>query len=158
MKNYAAYNLWANTTLINWLRSKPGALMDQEALSSFPSITATLEHIWKVQQYWFSVISGRQYTPPEFRGAAADIFELLIDQSAEMVEYISDMTATDLEGRYKVVNPWFECDLPRFEYLIQCMNHSTYHRGQVVTIGRSLGFTDAPMTDYNYYNVFGQPS
>jgi len=28
------------------------------------------------------------------------------------------------------------------------MNHSTYHRGQLVTMGRELGFTDPPKTDF----------
>jgi len=31
------------------------------------------------------------------------------------------------------------------------MSHSTYHRGQIITIGRNLGMTDAPMTDFNFY-------
>jgi uncharacterized damage-inducible protein DinB len=39
---------------------------------------------------------------------------------------------------------------------MHCMNHSTYHRGQIVTMGRNLGFTDAPMTDYNFYNVMAK--
>jgi uncharacterized damage-inducible protein DinB len=39
---------------------------------------------------------------------------------------------------------------------MQVMNHSTYHRGQIITIGRNLGFTDAPMTDYNFYNIHGK--
>src|SRR5690242_11895194 len=46
MKNYANYNLWANTTLVRWLKSKPAAELEQEVASSFPSIKLTLLHIW----------------------------------------------------------------------------------------------------------------
>lgn len=42
---------------------------------------------------------------------------------------------------------------PRYEFLHHCLNHSTYHRGQVVTIGRNVSLCDAPMTDFNYYNM-----
>jgi uncharacterized damage-inducible protein DinB len=31
------------------------------------------------------------------------------------------------------------------------MNHSTYHRGQLVTMGRELGFMDPPKTDFMQY-------
>jgi uncharacterized damage-inducible protein DinB len=32
-----------------------------------------------------------------------------------------------------------------------CMNHSTYHRGQIVTIARNLELTDPPSTDFMRY-------
>jgi uncharacterized damage-inducible protein DinB len=37
--------------------------------------------------------------------------------------------------------------------ILHCVNHATYtyHRGQLVTMGRSLEFTDALMTDYMFY-------
>jgi len=34
-----------------------------------------------------------------------------------------------------------------------CINHGTYHRGQIITIARNIGITDPPTTDYNYYNM-----
>jgi uncharacterized damage-inducible protein DinB len=41
--------------------------------------------------------------------------------------------------------------MKRFEMLQQCFNHGTYHRGQIVTLGRNLKITDAPATDYFFY-------
>jgi uncharacterized damage-inducible protein DinB len=41
--------------------------------------------------------------------------------------------------------------IPRFEMIQQVTMHSVYHRGQIITIGRQLGFTDAQNTDYMYY-------
>ena len=31
--------------------------------------------------------------------------------------------------------------------------HLCLHRGQLTTIGRNLGLTDVPTTDYNFYNM-----
>ncbi len=45
---------------------------------------------------------------------------------------------------------------PLVQYGLHVFNHSTYHRGQIVTIGRGLGYKDAPMTDYNFYNFFAK--
>jgi uncharacterized damage-inducible protein DinB len=36
----------------------------------------------------------------------------------------------------------------RADAIHHCMNHSTYHRGQIVTIARSLGIIDPPSTDF----------
>jgi uncharacterized damage-inducible protein DinB len=41
----------------------------------------------------------------------------------------------------------------KYEYLLRVVNHGTYHRGQIVTMGRNIGTTDASNTDYNFYNI-----
>lgn len=154
MKNYAAYNSWANITLVNWLKTKPEELLKKEVLSSFPSIELTLAHIWRAQVYWLSVIKKEEAAFPEaFKGELQDLLELLIIQSEELAAYIDEMTDETLQEHNLVVNPWFHCNFANFEYIQQIVNHSTYHRGQLITIGRNLGFTDAPITDYNFYNV-----
>jgi uncharacterized damage-inducible protein DinB len=32
-----------------------------------------------------------------------------------------------------------------------CINHQSFHRGQLVTFARQLGITDIPSTDYIVY-------
>ena len=32
--------------------------------------------------------------------------------------------------------------------ILHVMNHGTYHRGQLVTMGRELGISDPPKTDF----------
>ena len=157
MKNYADYNLWANTTLINFLKTKPAALLEQEVPSSFPSVRLTLLHMWQTECYWLSVI--KHETPPPakaFSGTIEEVFKLLIKSSAELARLIRSMSEVELQERTLIESPWFRCDFRNFEYIMQVANHSTYHRGQVVTIGRNLGFTDAPNTDYNFYNIDGK--
>jgi uncharacterized damage-inducible protein DinB len=157
MKNYADYNLWANTTLINFLKTKPVALLEQEVPSSFPSIRLTLLHIWQTECYWLSIIKREAPQPVKaFNGATDDVFKMLIESSTELARLIRSMTENDLQQRTLIESPWFRCDFRNFEYIMQVANHSTYHRGQVVTIGRNLGFTDAPNTDYNFYNIDGK--
>ena len=65
-----------------------------------------------------------------------------------------DYDQNQLLKKVKVESPWFKSDLPKYEYFQHLIIHGTYHRGQIVTIGRNIGITDAPMTDYNYYNVY----
>ncbi|MGN6396783.1 MAG: DinB family protein [Mucilaginibacter sp.] len=157
IRNYADYNLWANATLVNWLRTKPVEILAREVPSSFTTIKATMVHIWQTERYWLSVISGTE--PNEagpFNGAIEDAFVALAEQSDELADYVAGMASDEITENTKVISPWFQCDFQNFEYIMQCINHSTYHRGQIITIGRNLGFTDAPMTDYNFYNIHGK--
>ncbi|ASU32189.1 DinB family protein [Mucilaginibacter xinganensis] len=157
MKNYAGYNLWANVTLVNWLRTKPADILEQEVPSSFNSIKATIAHILDVQQYWLSVIKKAEPKVAErFNGTIEEAIAGLVESSDELADYVESMTDEALEANNLVISPWFQCDFQNFEYIMQVMNHGTYHRGQIITIGRNLGFPDAPMTDYNFYNIHGK--
>lgn len=157
MRNYVAYNAWANTTLINWLRTYPEEVLEQEVKSSFSGIKPTVLHICQTQAYWLSVIKKETFEPEnEFKGTIEDAFAMLIKQSEEFAAYLDQMTPESIEENNLVVNPWFNCDFANFEYIQQVMNHSTYHRGQITTISHHLGLSGAPMTDYNYYNIYGK--
>lgn len=158
MSNYADYNLWVNQQFVNWLSPKSDELLYAEVPSSFSTIMKTLDHIWSTEEYWFSVISETAPTEKKAENELSrdQIFEGLLNASAKLKQFIHSLSEEDLVKEVKITNPWFECELPISEYLIQVINHGTYHRGQIVTMGRNIGITDASNTDYNFYNVIKQ--
>ena len=158
MSNYADYNLWVNQQFVNWLSPKSDELLYAEVPSSFSTIMKTLDHIWSTEEYWFSVISETAPTEKKIENelSSDQIFEGLLNASAKLKQFIHSLSEEDLVKEVKITNPWFECELPISEYLIQVINHGTYHRGQIVTMGRNIGITDASNTDYNFYNVVKQ--
>ena len=158
MSNYADYNLWVNQQFVNWLSPKSDELLYAEVPSSFSTIMKTLDHIWSTEEYWFSVISETAATEKKAENELSrdQIFEGLLNASAKLKQFIHSLSEEDLVKEVKITNPWFECELPISEYLIQVINHGTYHRGQIVTMGRNIGITDASNTDYNFYNVVKQ--
>lgn len=158
MSNYADYNLWVNQQFVNWLSPKSDELLYAEVPSSFSNIMKTLDHIWSTEAYWFSVISQTPMTEKEsFEDLSKEeIFAGLLNSSTKLKHLINSITEEDLVQEVKITNPWFECELPIADYLIQVINHGTYHRGQIVTMGRNVGITDTSNTDYNFYNVVKQ--
>ena len=158
MSNYADYNLWVNQQFVNWLSPKSDELLYAEVPSSFSTIMKTLDDIWSTEEYWFSVISETAPTEKKAENELSrdQIFEGLLNASAKLKQFIHSLSEEDLVKEVKITNPWFECELPISEYLIQVINHGTYHRGQIVTMGRNIGITDASNTDYNFYNVVKQ--
>ena len=155
VRDYTTYNNWANRTLVRWLKTKPATAMEQVVPSSFPSIKETLVHIWDTQRFWLAVIQ-RTTPPPSFRmagfaGTLEQAFEGILEHSSEFEAYVNSLSEEELSEKIHLATPWFEANRSRFEYIHHTMNHSTYHRGQLITIGRNVGLTDAPMTDFNYY-------
>lgn len=157
LSNYAAYNHWANETLVNWLSTKPVELLSNEVPSSYSSILKTLNHIWAVEEFWQQVLSeaaptpGNRYMATEFD--ANEILPGLVARSRSLRDMIQSLPAEAYDEVINLDFPWVKGAQPRSELILHTFNHSTYHRGQLTSIGRRLGFTDAPMTDYNFYNM-----
>jgi uncharacterized damage-inducible protein DinB len=160
MKSFTNYNAWANRALVNWLKTKPVDVMDKEIASSFPSIQQTLVHIWDTERFWSSVL--QQQPPPVsfrmegFHGSLEEVFEGIVQRSDDLASYIYTLSDEAMQEEVAFTSPWISGKAARSEYLLQVLNHSTYHRGQVITIGRNVGLTDAPMTDYNFYLLYGK--
>ncbi|SKD00778.1 Uncharacterized damage-inducible protein DinB (forms a four-helix bundle) [Chitinophaga ginsengisegetis] len=154
--NYAGYNLSVNQQFVNWLSRKSDEQLHQEAPSSFSSILKTLNHIWGMEEYWYSIICQK----PDFVNRYGiedlkreEVFQGLVNRSQILAEDIKSFSERDLVEKIKVVSPWFEANQSRYEYIQHFVNHGTYHRGQIVTIGRNIGITDAPGTDYLFFNL-----
>lgn len=152
LQDMAAYNLWAISRLTDWLRSKPAVLLEATAASSFPGIKATLLHILEVEREWLD----RLLPSPVSRWQEIDrgleaVLDALEEQAGEWNDYVQSLSDDELqEDCY--CNAFFdEICRPKYEIIQHCLNHSTYHRGQVVTIGHQVGLKDAPMTDYLFY-------
>ncbi|MGF7027663.1 MULTISPECIES: DinB family protein [Sphingobacterium] len=151
----AEYNDWVVNKYINWLADKSDDQLNQEVPSSFPTILKTLNHILQTQEYWWSHISeSNDFDFEKKRTTKEEIFEALRRNSVQLVDYVHKLSELDLEKNIKVESPWFQCDFTKYEYIQQLILHGTYHRGQIVTMGRAIGIADAPMTDFNYWNIY----
>lgn len=155
MTNYADYNLWVNQQFVNWLSPKSDELLHKELPSSYSSIIKTLNHIWATEEYWYAIIAKTpEYDARENVELVTDeVLKGLVNRSVQLAQLIASLSEEELSEKIKIESPWFQCELPRYDYLMQVINHGTYHRGQIVTIGRNIGITDASNTDYNFYNV-----
>ncbi|HRI62425.1 MAG TPA: DinB family protein, partial [Saprospiraceae bacterium] len=135
-----------------WLKTKPLELMTREVPSSFPSLHLTLLHVWSAEKVWLERL---QQAPTEaflfqvFQGTTEEIFEGMLKNSLNFDAYVKlqneDFFLQICHFRFLNGN---EDSRLRHQMILHCMNHSTYHRGQIVTIARNLGLTDPPSTDY----------
>jgi uncharacterized damage-inducible protein DinB len=161
LQDYTAYNLWANERIIHWLKTKPAEKMSQFVASSFPSLRTTLLHIWAAEDIWLQrlqQISPTAFLSTTFQGTDTELFERLLQNSESFKNFVHRQSAEffDLTISYKhTTGKQFE--QYSAEIILHCMQHSTFHRGQIITIARNLEITDPPKTDYIEYVRLKQP-
>ena len=151
----AKYNQWANTKAIEWLNSLTDDQWTQPLVSSFPSIAETVLHIVAAEQVWYERlmnIENPSWLPFTFKGDRLDTLRLWENSSQLLVDFIANIQDVHLASlqHYKRINGEAFTQ-PVYEILSHVLNHSTYHRGQLVTMLRQVGFIAVSSTDLLLY-------
>ncbi len=155
LKDYVAFNVWANTLMVNWLKAQPTALLSQEVPSSFPTIRLTLLHMLVVEESWLHDLQGLPSGDSlydSYDGPIPELFNILLEKSAEFADYVSAMSETAMQEICEY--PRYDGTMerrPKLEIIHHCMNHSTFHRGQLVSMAHILGLSNPPQTDFMAY-------
>lgn len=154
LSDYADFNLWATRAFASWLAAAPAEWLEKELHSSFPTIRFTLLHICGAEEVWLYRMNGQ--APPDYRfltdyfaGSTAEAMAKWVEKAQEFAAYVHALSDAELEEicAFRLLNGT-EDARPRYQMIQHCINHSTYHRGQIITMGRTLGLTDPPPTDY----------
>jgi uncharacterized damage-inducible protein DinB len=156
ISNYAAFNEWANTEIVTWLKTLNKELLYKKTTSSYPSIDYTLQHILRGQKFWLLFITGQNtsnFNWAVYEGEVERIMEELIESSAEMKKVYSSFSEQELLEVLYLDVPWAKNSRSRYDYIVHIINHGSFHRGQIVTMARSIGITEGIVnTDYNIFN------
>jgi uncharacterized damage-inducible protein DinB len=144
------FNAWANRRVLD---ACDGLSIDQftrDLRSSFPSIRDTLAHIAAAQWIWNERWHGASpAAPPDWMKAAdrAALAEHLGSIDRQLIEFVSGLGGADLEKVCEYRNMSGQASAqPLWQPIQHLANHSTYHRGQIITMLRQLG-SQAPRTD-----------
>lgn len=142
----AGYNRWANARFVERLQTESDALLDQPLASSFPTLRDTLLHIRDAENAWMHRLEG--ITPVPWPAETDRTIESLLKysnrlykivQAADEEWLLGSVAYQDLRGnRHEQV---------RWQMLLHCFNHGTQHRGQLITMMRTLGLASIPAND-----------
>lgn len=151
--HYTNYNLWANTKFTEALKSIGLPLLDQEIKSSFPSLRKTVHHIWAAEAVWYKRLHGE--SPPSLPEPTNDFPEfakLLSSCSQSFIDLLKNKDENFLVQvrAYKDTRGNTHSNM-HWQMIMHCMNHSTFHRGQLITMLRQVGATTVPTTDLIVY-------
>ncbi|GFZ98274.1 protein DinB [Paenibacillus marchantiophytorum] len=158
MKSYE-YHAWANGRVFARLAELSEETLHQELKDVFPSLYAGLVHIYQVDTVWLAAVQGRSYE--EAKELRAKVQEKTTGKS------IKELEALFLELAESYRNFLNEGGVPQLvrdfthptlgvleasisELIQHVVNHGTYHRGNITSMLRQLGYTGVP-TDYVLY-------
>ncbi len=144
-----AYNRWANRRLLAVASTLPPEDLNRDLNASFGSVRSTLLHILWGEWRWLRFFQDGSFTPEPVAEDFPDVAALEAKWTA--LEQAQQVFAAGLTDE-RLTAP---CVVRGHEYMLgdliqHVLNHSTYHRGQVVLLLRQLGKT-APATDYNLF-------
>jgi len=154
INRHMSFNVWANTQLAEVLRTLPDEIYFKENKSSFPSIAKTVGHIWGAQVVWLRRMQGESLTAlPGAEGQNKnEILAGLVKSSEDLAAFVRSKDDAFLSRKYAFKNLKGEpFEDPYEDTLFHVVNHSSYHRGQVISMLREAGVAKVPGTDLVHY-------
>jgi uncharacterized damage-inducible protein DinB len=136
------YNRWANAQVLDAVSSLTAEQLKMDLSSSHRSIHGTLTHILAAEWRWLTACKGAYPTalfePDDFGLDSLRARWAEVDQ--ELGRFISELAEDTLSTLVSYTNLKGEQWLyPLNQILQHVVNHSTYHRGQVIAMLRQLG-------------------
>ena len=150
--NYLRYNHWANQKMCRYLSSLDIPAGDSGQGSLYETIRKIILHIADGEQTWLSRLNGENIPHMhnlDLEGSFHVICSLIIKNSNEFIDFID---AKD-ESFFKDSTDYINLKGKTFsqnnaEIILHAMNHSTFHRGQVINMLRNVGYTDQSASDF----------
>ncbi len=148
------YMMWADRTVLGALREVTPEDLTRDAGVSFGSLLGTMAHMLGAQRVWLSRFSGlpleRIPGPPDFPNLLSWIHGWE-ETASETEAFIAGLTDEQLATPITWTNTRGETyTLPLWQPVVHMVNHGSYHRGQVISMLRQMGYK-APSTDLVYY-------
>jgi uncharacterized damage-inducible protein DinB len=145
------YTLWADRLCLDVAAGLPPEALAREAGVSFGSLLGTLAHIQRSQRRWLARFTGQAVPPP----AEIPDLEALVAAWAETAAQLEFFLASLTEEQLAAEITWEDTEIgpvtrPLWQPVAHMVNHSTYHRGQVTSLLRQLGY-QPPKTDLIFY-------
>ncbi len=144
---YVQYTVWANDQLIQWLEACDDDAWTKEVSSSFSSIAATSRHLWNAEFGWLTTLKKKPWDNVPDGLNKSDILSGWRQTSQDFATYALSL----LEEEHKGIRILGDDEVSIEDILLHVCNHATYHRGQLITLGRQQGLNKPPRTDYIYY-------
>jgi uncharacterized damage-inducible protein DinB len=158
LRDMFAYNHWANERILGACAPLSATDLTRELGGSFPSVWATLTHIYAAENTWLARWNGSPAGSLPDLGDIDDVARLrdkwsaLWDrQSRRIADASDDEVRRGIPIQYR---DGTKLELQLGATMRHCMNHSTYHRGQITNFLRMLDAKAVGTDLVTYYREF----
>ena len=144
------YTLWADRICLKAIEEVRADDLVRGTGTSFGTLLGTLAHILQAQRLWLARFEGKN---PERRLESGEFTDwqalatAWTETSAELEFFLAALTAEQLASDLTWTSmAGVTHTLPLWQPVVHLVNHTTYHRGQVVSLLRQMGYAP-PSTD-----------
>lgn len=153
----AAFNRTSTEQVCSWLQQISDEQWLQPVVSSFNSIHDTVLHTVNAEDAWLHRLRKENTArlDQRFAGTWQELLEVWKQTSRQLCDWIAGFDGEQLKTpfTYRRFNGQEHTSL-YYQVIAHVVNHATYHRGQLVTLLRQVGFTAVQSTDLiGFYRV-----
>jgi uncharacterized damage-inducible protein DinB len=152
------YNNWADNMTIEWLNQINDEQWERSVISSFSSVKQTVIHMVSAKKIWIDFWTNTPdptYLSAEFNGTKSELIEIWKKASVDIQSFIESYPEDHYNQPITIKYPrGGEGKMLFWQTLPHYVNHATYHRGQLVTLLRQVGFTEFSNTDLATYFIY----
>jgi uncharacterized damage-inducible protein DinB len=152
---HTGYSAWGTRRVLEVCAPLTAEQLDRELGASHSSILRTFRHIYDGERVWLQRLVEGGFKPLPPGPAPEHSFEFLVQSWPELwrgyrdwLESASDDDLTEVQST--VLPDEGDFSVPRWQIVLHAINHSTFHRGQIVSMLRALG-VQPPNTDLTCY-------
>lgn len=150
------YNEWANKKLLTTVNRLENEEFIRDLSSSFKSLRDTMVHILGAEELWLSRWMGEQgrtlLNSDDFP-TYSSLVDRWDDYRDQINSFILSLTEDDLTQEISYKNlKGIPYSLKLWKQMLHVANHSSFHRGQAVTMLRQLKKQPPSLDLISYYN------
>ena len=149
---YLQYNHWANEKMCNYLSGVDEDEILANKKAEYQTIKKVILHVADSEQTWLARLNGKNIPHMhklDSSGSFAGICSTIRNNSVDFIEFVSGKDDQFLLSVTEYVNLKGKTfSQNNAEIILHCMNHSTFHRGQVMSMLRYVGYTDQSASDF----------
>lgn len=150
--NYQQYNHWANEKMCKYLEGVDEQNIPATEREEFETIKNIILHIANTEQTWLGRLSGKiipnMYNLDTSK-SFPDICKSIRKNSDEFIAFLYEKDDSFFLLSTEYINlKGATFSQNNAEIILHSMNHSTFHRGQVMSMLRHVGYTDQSASDF----------
>ncbi|WP_079525345.1 DinB family protein [Halobacillus hunanensis] len=152
------FHIWAYEKTFRHIKGLPEHIFDKEIENGFPSLSQVFAHVYLVDNIWLGTITEKSFD--EIRSSIGQwTEEAQVNSIVEMEKWFGHLAQQyrnflhDKQGDrvIRVDHPEFGSLTATYSDLLQhVVNHGTYHRGNITSMLRQIGY-EGVSTDYLFY-------
>ncbi|HUI09624.1 MAG TPA: DinB family protein [Bacteroidota bacterium] len=145
IKRLTAFNAWASNRIFDALAALPAEEFTRDMKASHGSIHGTLTHMVGAEKMWLSRMVGtpdKAMIKPADVPTLAEVKKTWEETGFNMAKFLGTLTDRKLQETFPMTTSTGQQFIQAYGDALQhVVDHSTYHRAQVVTLMRQMGHT-----------------